>query len=82
MSSLWELRFAPDSLTDGRWHRLTPAAETEAPGPRFSAATAVDLREDCMYMFGGQDASQAFLSELWKLDLVEEETGEGAHQAR
>lgn len=58
-------------LSAGNWRPLTPSGgdENNRPGPRFSAATAVDPAADALYMYGGQDSSQAFLSELWKLEL-------------
>lgn len=76
VDSLWELRLAPDSLAAGSWRPLTASSSSDAtPTPRFSTATAVDARADAMYMFGGQDSSQAFLSELWRLELEGEGDG-------
>ncbi len=76
IDALWELRLAPDTLNAGSWRPLTTPDDDNTPGPRFSTATAVDARADAMYMFGGQDSGQAFLAELWRLELEEGEGGQ------
>jgi N-acetylneuraminic acid mutarotase len=60
ISDMWQLTLSEDGKT-GQWTSLTLLT---MPSARFYAAGAV--LGDSLFMFGGQDSSQAFLDELWE----------------
>jgi hypothetical protein len=59
---MWSLSLSSDGGR-GQWTELHPV---QRPSARFSASSTVV--KDTLYMFGGQDSSQAFLSDLWAYD--------------
>jgi hypothetical protein len=83
----WELSLSPD-LKEGSWKQHTglrsnggtdnmgnPVSShpSSAPSARFGAASAVDKEDDVLYAFGGQDSSQAFLSDMWAYNAMTSE---------